>query len=147
MYSLNEPSSPSIQDEPMGLKFKVQIETISACVFPCICHIDTLIFSIQQKVTHPMTQEQLPIIVIAALVIGLAKGGLGGTLAGLVTPITSIFMPVQVAVGLLLPLLMMGDWLSLYAYWKEWDTDVLKRTLPLGIVGNRVGYVFANQFT
>jgi uncharacterized membrane protein YfcA len=66
--------------------------------------------------------------------IGLAKGGFGG-LGALLTPILALVLPVALAVGVLLPMLMFGDAFALYMYWKEWDAHLVKRMLPAGILG------------
>jgi len=74
------------------------------------------------------------IIAILGLMIGLAKGGLGG-LGVLLTPILALVLPVALAVGVLLPMLMVGDVFALYMYWKQWDLDLVKSMLPAGIIG------------
>jgi uncharacterized membrane protein YfcA len=78
------------------------------------------------------------VIAILGFMIGLAKGGLGG-LGSLLTPILALVLPVALAVGVLLPMLMFGDVFALYMYWKEWDLDLVKRMLPAGIVGALAG--------
>jgi len=78
------------------------------------------------------------VIAILGFMIGIAKGGFGG-LGALLTPILSLVLPVAPAVGVLLPMLMVGDAFALYMYWKEWDTDLVKRMLPAGIAGALIG--------
>ena len=78
------------------------------------------------------------VIAILGFMIGLAKGGFGG-LGALLTPILALVLPVALAVGVLLPMLMVGDVFAVYMYWKEWDTDLVKRMLPAGIVGAIAG--------
>src|SRR5215211_7226866 len=78
------------------------------------------------------------VIALLGFMIGLAKGGLGG-LGALLTPILALVLPVASAVGVLLPMLMFGDVFALYTYWNEWDSDLVKRMLPAGIVGALVG--------
>ena len=72
--------------------------------------------------------------------IGFAKGGFSG-LGALLTPILALVLPVASAVGVLLPMLMVGDVFAVYMYWKEWDLDLVKRMLPAGIVGALAGHV------
>src|ERR1044072_7176162 len=74
------------------------------------------------------------VIAILGFMIGLAKGGLGG-LGVLLTPILALVLPVALAVGVLLPMLMVDDAFALYMYWKQWDLDLVKSMLPAGIVG------------
>ena len=78
------------------------------------------------------------IIAFLGFMIGLAKGGYGG-LGSLLTPILSLVLPVASAVGVLLPMLMVGDAFALRMYWKEWDTELVRRMLPPGIVGALIG--------
>src|SRR6266498_48207 len=78
------------------------------------------------------------VIAILGFMIGFAKGGFSG-LGALLTPILALVLPVALAVGVLLPMLMVGDAFALYMYWKEWDLDLVKRMLPAGIIGALVG--------
>jgi len=78
------------------------------------------------------------VIAILGFMIGVAKGGFGG-LGALLTPILALVLPVASAVGVLLPMLMVGDVFALYIYWGEWDTDLVRRMLPAGIAGALVG--------
>ncbi len=78
------------------------------------------------------------VVAILGFMIGLAKGGFGG-LGALLTPILALVLPVALAVGVLLPMLMVGDAFALYMYWKEWDLDLVKRMLPAGVVGALAG--------
>ena len=78
------------------------------------------------------------VIAILGFMIGLAKGGFGG-LGALLTPILALVLPVALAVGVLLPMLMVGDVFAVYMYWKEWDFDLVKRMLPAGVVGAIAG--------
>ena len=78
------------------------------------------------------------VIAILGLMIGFAKGGFGG-LGALLTPILALVLPVASAVGVLLPMLMVGDAFALSMYWKEWDTDLVRRMLPAGIAGAITG--------
>jgi uncharacterized membrane protein YfcA len=78
------------------------------------------------------------VIAILGFMIGFAKGGFGG-LGALLTPILALVLPVASAVGVLLPMLMVGDVFAVSMYWKEWDLDLIKRMLPAGIVGALTG--------
>src|SRR6476619_6847564 len=86
------------------------------------------------------------VITILGFMIGLAKGGFGG-LGSLLTPILALVLPVASAVGVLLPMLMVGDVFAIYMYWKEWDPDLVKRILPAGIVGALVGTFLLSSVT
>jgi uncharacterized membrane protein YfcA len=80
------------------------------------------------------------IIIFASLLIGLSKGGLGGPVpVALVTPLLSQFMPTAVAVGIVLPLLMIGDVCALWIYWRKWEIKYVRQMLPMAVVGVVVG--------
>jgi uncharacterized membrane protein YfcA len=78
------------------------------------------------------------VIAILGFMIGFAKGGFNG-LGALLTPILALVLPVASAVGVLLPMLMVGDVFAVSMYWKEWDLDLVRRMLPAGIVGALAG--------
>ncbi len=78
---------------------------------------------------------------IGAFLIGLSKGGLGGTAVTLVTPLLALVMPAPDAVGVVLPLLIIGDCFALWVYWRCWDRHVVVRLLPGTIVGIAIGSI------
>lgn len=87
-----------------------------------------------------MSSQFVIVIIIAAVLIGLSKGGLGGPMPPmLTTTLLSQFMPVSHAVSLALPLLMLGDAFAVYAYWRKWDMRYIRITLPAAAVGVVVG--------
>ena len=78
-------------------------------------------------------------IFLASVFIGIGKAGFGGGV-GLVSPaLYAQVMPVPVMLPLMLPLLIVGDWGSLYAWWKKWDLRNLWLLLPGTIAGVIVG--------
>jgi len=86
-------------------------------------------------------QHSIYIAVIIALLgfmIGFAKGAFSG-LGALLPPILALVLPVASAVGVLLPMLIVGDVFAVSMYWQEWDLDLVKRMLPAGIVGAVAG--------
>jgi len=78
------------------------------------------------------------VIAILGFMIGFAKGGFSG-LGALLTPILALVLPVASAVGVLLPMLMVGDVFAVTMYWKEWDLGLVRRMLPAGIIGALAG--------
>jgi uncharacterized membrane protein YfcA len=78
------------------------------------------------------------VIALLGFLIGLSKGGFN-TLGALLTPVLSLILPVTTAVGVLLPMLIVGDVFAITMYWREWDAPLVGRMLPLGIVGALVG--------
>jgi uncharacterized protein len=79
------------------------------------------------------------VIALVALLIGLAKGGLGNALGALVTPMLALIMPAPLAIGTGLPLLVIGDLFAVRANWKQWDLRLTLRPIPGTIVGIIVG--------
>lgn len=80
------------------------------------------------------------IVLLAAIIVGLGKGGVLGPAAGsLVVPLLSQAMPVSTAVGLALPLLMIGDFAAMPAYWRKWDARLVWLMLPAALIGIIIG--------
>jgi len=82
------------------------------------------------------------VIAVCAYLTGLSKGGLGGALGTLVTPLLALVVPASMAVGLTLPLLIVGDIFAVSAHWRGWDKRIVVGLLPgtvLGVIlGSRV---------
>lgn len=58
----------------------------------------------------------LPVVIaLLGFFIGLTKGG-SNTLGALLTPVLSLVLPVSTAVGVLLPMLVVGDAFAIYMY-------------------------------
>jgi hypothetical protein len=89
-----------------------------------------------------MPTETIVIFVVAAVLIGLSKGGLGGPVpVSLTAPLLSLVMPVSQAIGIVLPLLLVADAFALYFYWNTWDTAIIRQMLPASVVGTVIGAV------
>ncbi|NNE89553.1 MAG: sulfite exporter TauE/SafE family protein [Silicimonas sp.] len=56
----------------------------------------------------------------AVILAGISKGGFGSGASFIATPILAIVLPPELAVGILLPLLMLMDVGGLKAYWGKW---------------------------
>ncbi len=83
--------------------------------------------------------EYTVIIVVAAALLGLSKGGLGAMLGMLVTPLLTLIMPVPDAISLALPLLIFGDVFALWFFWKKWDMHYIRLMLPAAVIGIVIG--------
>ncbi|MEM7719214.1 MAG: sulfite exporter TauE/SafE family protein [Pseudomonadota bacterium] len=78
--------------------------------------------------------ELLPYLVIAALIIGVAKGGLASA-AALAVPFLALFMnPVQAA-ALVLPVLLVTDLAALWLYRKDYSTRNVLILMPAMLSG------------
>jgi len=79
----------------------------------------------------------------AVFVVGLSKGGFGGTLAMLGVPAMALVVsPVQAA-GIMLPILVVMDAIALFAYRGKADMTTLKILLPAAMVGIGIGWATA----
>lgn len=79
---------------------------------------------------------------IAVTCFGFAKGGFGGIgMAG--TPILALVLPPLEAAAILLPILLMQDAISLWAFRKQWDAWNLKVLLPGAIAGIGIAWALA----
>lgn len=75
-------------------------------------------------------------ILIAAISVGLVKGGIGGSLAGaIVLPLLTRHMSVAGAVGVAMPLLIVGDIFAMRFYWREWDAGFIRLLLTGAVPG------------
>ena len=95
--------------------------------------------------TVAVTPVVAAVVSVAALLIGLSKGGLGGGVGPLITLLVALVVPADVAIGLLLPLLMVGDVSALVAHRGRWDRRLLIRLLPGAVAGVVVASVFLGR--
>lgn len=73
---------------------------------------------------------------------GLSKGGVIG-LGVLGVPLLSLAMPPVQAAAVLLPILILQDWVSLFSYRRSIDRKVLLVPLAGGLAGTALGYALA----
>jgi uncharacterized protein len=83
---------------------------------------------------------------IAALLVGLSKGGLTMA-AALSTPLLALVVSPVKAAALLLPIFVVSDWFGLYAYRRHFDRRNLLILIPAGIVGIFVGWLSSSLVT
>lgn len=89
-----------------------------------------------------MTLDPITIAVFALAValLGLSKGGLAG-LGMMALPMMLLVMPPATAAGLMLPILITQDSLTVYIYWGKWDVWNLKVLLPGAMLGIAIGFL------
>ncbi len=81
--------------------------------------------------------------IIAVLITGISKGGFGG-LALFAVPIMSLtILPTQAA-GIMLPILIVMDAVSVWIYRKFWDKSILIALLPGALLGITIGGLLAS---
>jgi hypothetical protein len=75
----------------------------------------------------------------AAFLTGLSKGGLGGMMGALITAMLALVLPIQNVIGLVLPILMLGDLFAVTAHWRRWDRRLILALLPGALLGVTLG--------
>lgn len=77
---------------------------------------------------------QYLVLGLAALLIGVSKAGFGGGTGILVMPLLALLIDPRESLGLMLPLLLACDVMSLYFFWGQWEPRNLV-VLSLGAGG------------
>ncbi len=83
------------------------------------------------------------VAVLAVTVVGVSKGGFAG-LGVLGTPLLALVMPPVKAAAILLPILILQDWVSLVSYRRSIDRRVLLVPLAGAVAGIAIGYFTAS---
>jgi len=81
---------------------------------------------------------------LAVVLTGLSKGGFGG-MALLAVPLMALVMSPTQAAAIMLPILIIMDMFSLYAYRKYFKKEVLLLMVPAAIIGIGLGWVLAQS--
>ena len=92
-----------------------------------------------------MSDDGTILLIMAALVaflIGLSKGGLGGTAGALATPLMALVLPPEAVIGLILPILMLADIFAVALHWGGWNKKLILLLLPGAIIGITIGTFF-----
>ena len=84
--------------------------------------------------------------VVAVLLTGVSKGGFGG-LAIFAVPILALTISPITGAAIMLPILIVMDWVSAGAYRKSWDRDLVKLMVPPAIAGIGIGWALAGVVT
>jgi uncharacterized membrane protein YfcA len=74
--------------------------------------------------------------------ISLSKGGLGGMLGALATPLMALVMPANQVLGLLLPIMLLADVFALSFNWQKWNGRLVWVLLPGAVIGVTIGTFF-----
>lgn len=95
--------------------------------------------TIEQLLQQP---SLLMLLVLAAFLVGLSKGGLPAV-AMLSVPLLSLTMSPLVAAVLLLPIYILSDMVSVWLYRREFSVANVKLLIPCGVVGVVIGWAAA----
>jgi uncharacterized membrane protein YfcA len=83
----------------------------------------------------------------AVIFVGMAKGGFGGAMALLGVPLMALVMPPFQAAAIMLPILIVMDMVSLWAWRGRHDLVTLKLMLPAAMIGIGIGWWIARSVT
>jgi uncharacterized protein len=78
----------------------------------------------------------------AVILVGLSKGGFAG-ISALSLPLLALQISPLQGAAIMLPILMVQDVVSAWAYWRKWDRANLKVLLPGAVVGIVAAYLLA----
>ncbi len=95
---------------------------------------DTLAFS---------TPPHIALAIVTAICVGLSKGGLGGTLAILGVAMLAFIMPPVQAAAIMLPILLVMDFVACWIWRGTWDRAMVRMMLPAAIAGVAFGWATA----
>lgn len=76
---------------------------------------------------------------VAVLVAGISKGGFGGGLGIVATPLIALVVPVNVAAAIMLPILCSMDIMGIWAYRNKWNVKLLYILVPASFMGIVIG--------
>jgi hypothetical protein len=82
----------------------------------------------------------------AVIVLGLSKGGIVG-LGTLAMPMLSLFESPVKAAAILLPIMVVQDWVSVWAYRRDFSPPNLVILLPSSLIGVGLGWLLAARVT
>ena len=86
-------------------------------------------------------------VVPAIILYGIAKSGLGGSMTLISVPLMTIVMPLNQALGIILPILIFSDFIAVYKYRKEFDIGTLKLMVPFAAIGIFIGSLTFSYFS
>ncbi|WP_462175540.1 sulfite exporter TauE/SafE family protein [Pseudoalteromonas gelatinilytica] len=81
---------------------------------------------------------ELTTIILVGLVVvftGISKSAFAGALGVFAVPLLILKLPVAEAVGLMLPILIIADLMSVKSYWRMWDTSLIYKLIPGALIG------------
>jgi len=86
--------------------------------------------------------DLLTLVLIAAVVlmVGISKSAFAGALGVFAVPLLMLKLPATQAIALMLPILIIGDVLSVKSYWRKWDNKLLLSLMPGAITGIGLAY-------
>jgi len=81
------------------------------------------------------------VMILAGVLTGMMRAGFGGGVGVVAAPILALVIPAKQALGVILPLTLTADVISVRYYWGHWEKPLVKALLPGCVVGIGVGSV------
>ncbi len=75
----------------------------------------------------------------ALLIAGISKGGFGGGLGTIATPLLALTIDPRTAAAVLLPVLCLMDLMGMWAYWGKWHKINMRIMIPASFIGILIG--------
>lgn len=75
----------------------------------------------------------------AVLLLGVSKSGFGAGFGSLAVPLMALAVTVPQGAAILMPILLAMDLMGLAAFRRNWDKQLLRFLVPLGLVGTLLG--------
>jgi len=84
---------------------------------------------------------------LGAFLIGLSKAGFATGLGMLTTPLLATAVSAREAIGIVLPLLCFADLMTLGAFWKKWNLELVRIPFFGALGGIGLGMIFVNAIS
>ena len=78
-------------------------------------------------------------VIPAIILFGIAKSGLGGSIALISIPLMTLSMSLTEALAIMLPILIFSDFIAVYRFRKDYDLETLKLIIPSAAIGIIIG--------
>ena len=78
-------------------------------------------------------------VIPAIILFGIAKAGLGGSIALISIPLMTLSMSLTEALAIMLPILIFSDFIAVYRFRKDFDLETLKLIIPSSAIGIMIG--------
>ena len=86
-------------------------------------------------------------VIPAIILFGIAKSGLGGSIALISIPLMTLSMSLTEALAIMLPILIFSDFIAVYRFRKNYDLETLKLIIPSAAIGIIIGSFTFSYFS
>ena len=81
---------------------------------------------------------------LGVFILGLSKGGFGGSLGAIGTPLLALSIDPSIAIAIMLPVLIFMDSIAMKRYWRQWNYAAIRTMLPAALIGIAAGFITFN---